>query len=158
MKTKSEIDFSQARIIAYNMLISLNYLHSAGVIHRDLAPKNILINQNCQVQLCDFGWSRTLTCNLENGAKKQRSLTPDISTRYYRAPESILRVKDYDYKADIWSYGTIVAELLRYCARNNTSNKLDTLFRGGSCFPTSPVLENEQSDDQLVLIIKSLGV
>ena len=166
MKTKSEIDYVQARIIAYNMLISLNFLHSAGVIHRDLAPKNILINHSCQVQLCDFGWSRTIYQDIDNPQKKARSLTPDISTRYYRAPENILRSKDYDYKTDIWSYGTIIAELLRYCGRSKTNvDKVDTLWRGESCYPTSPAPEEAsegkaafESRDQLVLIVQSLGL
>ena len=42
------------------MLTSVSYLHSTGVIHRDLKPQNILIDDNCQVKICDFGLSRCI--------------------------------------------------------------------------------------------------
>ena len=45
--------------ILYNMLCSVNFLHSANVIHRDLKPANILIDKDCQTLLCDFGLSRS---------------------------------------------------------------------------------------------------
>jgi mitogen-activated protein kinase 1/3 len=46
--------------ILYNLLCSLNYMHSANVVHRDIKPANILLDQHCNVQICDFGLSRTL--------------------------------------------------------------------------------------------------
>ena len=45
-------------IIMYNLLCSLNYLHSANIMHRDIKPANILIDYCCRVKLCDFGLSR----------------------------------------------------------------------------------------------------
>ena len=42
-------------IIAYNLLCSIKFLHSANVMHRDIKPANLLINNNCQITLCDFG-------------------------------------------------------------------------------------------------------
>ena len=46
--------------ILYNFLCALNYMHSANVVHRDIKPANILLDQYCNVQICDFGLSRTL--------------------------------------------------------------------------------------------------
>ena len=46
--------------IVYNVLCAVNFLHSAGVVHRDLKPQNILIEEDCTIKLCDFGISRTL--------------------------------------------------------------------------------------------------
>ena len=47
-------------IILYNLLCSLKYIHSANVFHRDLKPANILINDQCEVTLCDFGMATTI--------------------------------------------------------------------------------------------------
>lgn len=71
---KTELDFEQFKILSFNLLVSLHFIHSAGVVHRDLATKNILINANCQVQLCDFGWSRTIP---ESQASNEPSSTKD---------------------------------------------------------------------------------
>ena len=48
-----------AVVILYNLLCAINFLHSANIMHRDIKPANILINSNCQVKICDFGFSRT---------------------------------------------------------------------------------------------------
>lgn len=80
----------------------LKYLHSAGVIHRDLKPSNILVNENCDLKICDFGLARI----------QEPHMTGYVSTRYYRAPEIMLTWRKYNEKADIWSAGCIFAELL----------------------------------------------
>merc|ERR1719414_1603445 len=46
--------------LLYNLLVGLQYLHSAGIYHRDLKPANCLVNQDCSVKICDFGLSRAL--------------------------------------------------------------------------------------------------
>ena len=53
-------DDSHIVTILYNILCAINFLHSAKIIHRDIKPSNILINDNCEVKICDFGMSRVL--------------------------------------------------------------------------------------------------
>ena len=48
------------KIILYNILCCMNFVHSSNIIHRDLKPANILLDENCRPKLCDFGISRTL--------------------------------------------------------------------------------------------------
>lgn len=62
MTQTPKVDLSESHVIqiTYNLLCSLKFLHSANVIHRDLKPGNILIDQDCQTKICDFGLSRSL--------------------------------------------------------------------------------------------------
>ena len=53
------------KVIVYNCLTSLNFVHSSNVMHRDLKPQNILIDDECKVTICDFGLSR---CCLDESA------------------------------------------------------------------------------------------
>ncbi|KAJ5865854.1 hypothetical protein N7534_000407 [Penicillium rubens] len=79
----------------YQILRGLKYVHSAGVVHRDLKPSNILINENCDLKICDFGLARI----------QDPQMTGYVSTRYYRAPEIMLTWQKYDVEVDIWSAG-----------------------------------------------------
>ena len=56
----SGISHNHIKLIFYNLLCAVKYMHSGNVMHRDLKPGNILINGDCQVKICDFGISRTL--------------------------------------------------------------------------------------------------
>lgn len=44
--------------ILYNILCGVNYIHKAGIIHRDIKSANILINEDCNARICDFGLAR----------------------------------------------------------------------------------------------------
>ncbi|KAF8915017.1 mitogen activated protein kinase [Mucidula mucida] len=79
----------------YQILRGLKYVHSAGVVHRDLKPSNILVNENCDLKICDFGLARI----------QDPQMTGYVSTRYYRAPEIMLTWQKYDVAVDIWSTG-----------------------------------------------------
>ncbi|EGY20830.1 mitogen-activated protein kinase HOG1 [Verticillium dahliae VdLs.17] len=88
----------------YQIMRGLKYVHSAGVIHRDLKPSNILVNEDCDLKICDFGLAR-----IQDPAQ----MTGYVSTRYYRAPEIMLTWQKYDVEVDIWSAACIFAEMLK---------------------------------------------
>lgn len=142
LQQKEQIDEEQAVILAYNMLLSVKQLHKVNCIHRDLKPANILLNESCFTKLADFGLSRMYNKN----EKKQRPLTPLGYSRYYRPPEIILQNVNYDVKADIWSVGCILYELFCHSSFNlKPDDKPQVLFKGDSCYPISPCL-NEKED------------
>jgi serine/threonine protein kinase len=90
--------------ILVGVLQGLAYLHSQNIIHRDLKAANILINQDGQVKIADFGISTQLNATITGNAKTM------VGTTYWMAPE-ILEEK-YTYKIDLWSVGITTIEML----------------------------------------------
>ena len=74
-------------------------MHSQGVIHRDIKPENIMLTENDELKLIDFG----LSC-MVNGAKPKTKAV--AGTPYYMAPEVLLGV--YDSKCDVWAIGVLL--------------------------------------------------
>lgn len=60
MLSETDLGLSHVKVILYNILCSVNYLHTSNIVHRDLKPANILVNSYCQSRICDFGLARTL--------------------------------------------------------------------------------------------------
>lgn len=48
------------KLIMFNILKAISYIHKANIVHRDIKPANILVDEECNVKLCDFGLARTL--------------------------------------------------------------------------------------------------
>merc|ERR1719460_2618998 len=91
----------------YQLLRGLKYIHSCSVLHRDLKPSNLLVNENCDLKITDFGLSRGV-----NPSDCLDFLTEYVVTRWYRAPEIVLSSDTYTKAVDLWSCGCIFAELL----------------------------------------------
>ena len=84
----------------YQLLCGLKYIHSAGVVHRDLKPSNLLVNEECDLRMCDFGMARTVSEDA-GGA-----MSVYVMTRWYRAPEIVLQAESYATAVDLWSAST----------------------------------------------------
>ncbi|CAK0904193.1 unnamed protein product, partial [Prorocentrum cordatum] len=70
--------------IVYQVLRALKYVHSAEVMHRDVKPANLLINADCRVALCDFGWARLSPVDASPDDVEGLEMTAYASTRWYR--------------------------------------------------------------------------
>ena len=60
IKSGKHLEETQVKSIIYDILCGLNYLHKSKIIHRDLKPGNILVNNDCTIQICDFGLARSM--------------------------------------------------------------------------------------------------
>lgn len=101
IKSSQELSIAHIQFFLYQILRGMKYIHSAGILHRDLKPRNLLVNSNCDLKICDFGLARADIPELyEAGA-----MTDYISTRWYRAPELLLGSEDYTGAVDMWSIG-----------------------------------------------------
>lgn len=97
----------------YQMLCALHHIHSAGVLHRDMKPSNILLNSNCDLKICDFGLARGgLRPDSDRDSARTLELTEYVVTRWYRAPEIMLNCLHYTEAIDVWAVGCIFAEML----------------------------------------------
>ena len=74
-------------------------------MHRDINPKNLMINKSGIIKLTDFGLSRSFGLPLTQ-------LTPYVTSLWYRPPEIVLGSFFYDISIDIWSVGCVIAEMV----------------------------------------------
>ena len=78
--------------IMYQTFKALLYMHSADLVHRDMKPSNLLLDSECLMKVADFGLARSLTRGVDaDVADLGRVLTDYVATRWYRAPEILLR-------------------------------------------------------------------
>ena len=116
--------------IMYQLLKALKYMHTAGMLHRDMKPSNMLLNSDCLVKVCDFGLARSIAA-LSNNSVSNPVLTDYVATRWYRAPEILLGSTKYTKGVDIWSIGCILGEMLGgkpTFPGTSTMNQLDRII------------------------------
>ncbi|XP_027046595.1 serine/threonine-protein kinase PRP4 homolog isoform X1 [Pocillopora damicornis] len=96
------LHYKAVRSYSQQLFLALKLLKKTGIIHADIKPDNILVNESkLVVKLCDFG-SASFSSDCD--------ITPYLVSRFYRAPEIIIGAK-YDYSIDMWSVATTLFEL-----------------------------------------------
>lgn len=117
-KTLTEV---QIKAYMSQILNCMNYIHKLGYFHRDITLENIYIDSENSIKISHFNNAREINA--------RPPLTDYISTRWYRAPEQLLRASNYTYKIDIFAVGCIMAELYLMGPLFSGTSEIDQLTK-----------------------------
>ena len=122
MKSRQNKKFSEAQIrcIIWQTLQGIAFMHKYGFFHRDLKPENLLVNSD-KIKIADFGLAREI--------RSVPPYTDYVATRWYRAPECILKSTNYNSPVDIWAIGTIMVELYNFKPLFPGMSEKDQMFK-----------------------------
>ena len=124
--TLSDFDI---RYYMFELLKALDFSHSNGIMHRDVKPHNVMIDhERRKLRLIDWG--------LAEFYHPEREYNVRVASRYFKGPELLVDLQDYDYALDMWSLGCMFA---------------------GMIFRKEPFFHGHDNYDQLVKIVKVLG-
>uniref|UniRef100_UPI00398F2FE8 serine/threonine-protein kinase MAK isoform X2 n=1 Tax=Pristiophorus japonicus TaxID=55135 RepID=UPI00398F2FE8 len=112
---------SSIRNIMYQILQGLAFIHKHGFFHRDMKPENLLCMGPELIKIADFGLAREI--------RSRPPYTDYVSTRWYRAPEVLLRSINYSSPIDMWAVGCIMAELYTLRPLFPGSSEIDEIFK-----------------------------
>ena len=113
----------------YQILIAINFCHSKRILHRDLKPQNLLIDKDGIIKVADFGLARSFGIPI-------KTLTHEILTLWYRAPEILLGQKEYSTPVDMWSIGLIFYEMAHRKPLFAGDCEIDQIFKIFQMFGT----------------------
>lgn len=100
-----KLEPSHKKHLAKQMFEGLDYLHRRGVLHRDIKAANILVSNEGQLKLADFGLARFYA------KRRQLDYTNRVITIWYRSPELLLGETQYGPAVDIWSAACVLVEI-----------------------------------------------
>ncbi|KAF0028230.1 hypothetical protein F2P81_019317 [Scophthalmus maximus] len=112
---------SVIRNISFQILQGLSFIHKHGFFHRDMKPENLLCMGPELVKIADFGLAREI--------RSKPPYTDYVSTRWYRAPEVLLRSSTYSSPIDLWAVGCIMAELYTLRPLFPGNSEVDEIFK-----------------------------
>lgn len=141
LKEKGHYEPAEAVSIILQVARALLYAHEKGMIHRDVKPENIMIDENGNVKLADLGLAKRVI-----GAGGEGALTATgqaMGTPYYMSPEQVTHTRDMDYRADIYSLGATLYSMVTGkppFAGQTAAAIMANVVYGNLIFPHSPQL------------------
>ncbi|KAI6778416.1 Serine/threonine-protein kinase-like protein [Emericellopsis cladophorae] len=139
------------RSFVRQILTGLSYLHNQEIIHRDIKGANILVDNKGTIKISDFGISKKLEAtNILNGANNNKNRPSLQGSVFWMAPE-VVKQTSYTRKADIWSLGCLVVEMMTGSHPFPDCSQLQAIFKigGGRAVPTIP--DNASEDAKAFL-------
>jgi serine/threonine protein kinase len=118
------IHINNVKLFLIQLLRGLAYCHQRRVLHRDLKPQNLLINNNGELKLADFGLARAQSV-------PTKTYSNEVVTLWYRPPDVLLGSKEYSSHIDMWGVGCILFEMLTRKAMfpgSTTDEQLNLIF------------------------------
>uniref|UniRef100_A0A8C6UA17 cyclin-dependent kinase n=1 Tax=Neogobius melanostomus TaxID=47308 RepID=A0A8C6UA17_9GOBI len=100
----NSIHVHNVKLFLFQLLRGLSYCHRRKVLHRDLKPQNLLINEKGELKLADFGLARAKSI-------PTKTYSNEVVTLWYRPPDILLGSTDYSTHIDMWGVGCIFYEM-----------------------------------------------
>jgi mitogen-activated protein kinase kinase kinase len=135
------------RSFVRQILNGLSYLHNRDIIHRDIKGANILVDNKGTIKISDFGISKKLEAtNILNGANNNKNRPSLQGSVFWMAPE-VVKQTSYTRKADIWSLGCLVVEMMTGQHPFPDCTQLQAIFKigGAKATPTIPEHASEEA-------------
>jgi mitogen-activated protein kinase kinase kinase len=129
------------------IVTGLAYLHGREIIHRDIKGANILVDNKGGIKISDFGISKKIEAsNLLNGAGNNKNRPSLQGSVFWMAPE-VVKQTSYTRKADIWSLGCLVVEMMTGTHPFPDLSQLQAIFKigGAKISPTIPDHASEEA-------------
>jgi len=117
-----QLSAADCKSYMYMLLCGIEFLHSNWVLHRDICPGNLLISSEGILKIGDFGLAKKY-------GHENAKLTPEVVTRWYRAPELLLGARYYGRGVDMWSVGCVFAEMMLRCPYLAGDSEIDQLSK-----------------------------
>jgi eukaryotic-like serine/threonine-protein kinase len=153
---KQTLTVDEVLSLAKQIVSALAEAHAHGIIHRDIKPKNIMVTENQQVKVLDFGLAKTVQRMKSREADDSISNVSQTGLRLgtvpYMSPEQ-LREERLDYRSDVFSVGIVLYEML--CGKNPFSrdNVAETISAILSSAPV-PLQQNGARSGELAQIVR----
>ena len=106
---EQRLDPAHAMQLVPQLCDALQFAHDQGVVHRDIKPENILLDSRGNIKIADFGLAKLTNATADAGLTRTQQV---MGTWNYMAPEQKERPMEVDHRADIYSLGVVIYEML----------------------------------------------
>jgi len=119
------INQSNCLLFTFQLLRGLGFCHKRKILHRDIKPQNLLVNEHGELKLADFGLARAKSFPINTYSNQ-------VVTLWYRPPDVLLGSRDYTTSLDMWGVGCIFLEMMKgspiFPGQSDATDQLFSIF------------------------------